>query len=84
MAGFVCKGMGKMNIVVFGVSLAAAVAANAAETALVRVKWSEFVTTDKVERVMANAYVTAKPLGDAQAIPLHDFPVQKFLKEVSP
>ena len=30
-------------------------AANAAETALVRARWSEFVTTDKVERVMANA-----------------------------
>ena len=55
------------------VALAAASAfANAAETALVRARWSEFVTTDKVERVMANAYVTAKPLGDAQAIPLHD------------
>ena len=46
--------------------------ASAAETALVRARWSAFVTTDKVERVMANAHVTAKPLGDAQAIPLHD------------
>ena len=46
--------------------------AAAAEIALVRARWSEFVTTDKVERVMANAHVTAKPLGDAQAIPLHD------------
>ena len=49
-----------------------AASAFAAETALVRARWSGFVTTDKVERVMANAYVTAKPLGDAQAIPLHD------------
>jgi hypothetical protein len=55
------------------VALAAASAfANAAETALVRARWSEFVTTDKVDRVMANAHVTSKPLGDAQAIPLHD------------
>ena len=60
------------NHAFFGIFLAAAVAANAAETALVRVKWSEFVSTDKVARVMANAYVAAKPLGDAQAIPLHD------------
>ena len=46
--------------------------ASAAETALVRARWSGFVTTDKVDRVMSNAHVTAKPLGDAQAIPLHD------------
>ncbi|MBO7686341.1 MAG: family 43 glycosylhydrolase, partial [Kiritimatiellae bacterium] len=52
--------------------LAATLSLSATETALVRARWSGFVTTDKVERVMANAYVTAKPLGDAQAIPLHD------------
>ena len=45
---------------------------SAAETALVRVRRSELVTTDKVGRVMANAHVTTKPLSDAQAIPLHD------------
>ena len=54
------------------VSFTTALCLNAAETALVRVKWSEFVTTDKVDRVMAKASITAKPLGDAQAIPLHD------------
>ena len=53
-------------------SLVATFSLGAAETALVRARWSEFVTTDKVERVMANAHVTAKPLGDTQAIPLHD------------
>ena len=62
----------KASLLTFLGSLSAVLAACAAETALVRVKWSEFVTTDKVDRVMANAYVTAKPLGDAQAIPLHD------------
>ena len=62
--------MKKLVLIMF--PMAAAFAVHAAETALVRVKWSEFVTTDKVARVMANAYVTAKPLGDAQAIPLHD------------
>jgi len=51
---------------------AATFAANAVETALVRVRWSELVSTGDVARVMANAYVTAKPLADAQAIPLHD------------
>ena len=62
----------KARLLTFLGSLSAVLAACAAETALVRVKWSEFVTTDKVDRVMATAYVTAKPLGDAQAIPLHD------------
>ena len=61
------------SVVVLGISsLAAVFALNAAETALVRVRWSEFVSTGDVARVMANAHVTAKPLGDAQAIPLHD------------
>ena len=39
----------------FFFALVALAGAHAAETALVRVKWSEFVTTDKVDRVMANA-----------------------------
>ena len=52
--------------------LAATFAATAAETALVRVKGSAFVSTGDVARVMANAHVTDKPLSDAQAIPLHD------------
>ena len=45
--------------------LAAPLSLNAAETALVRVRWSEFVTTDKVARVMANAHVYDWETGNA-------------------
>ena len=44
--------------------------ASGADTALVRARWSEFVSTGDVARVMANAYVTDRPLSGAQAISL--------------
>ncbi len=49
--------MKKINFVVL--AFAMAVSAHAAETALIRVKWSAFVSTGDVARVMANAGKTA-------------------------
>ncbi len=39
---------------------------------LVSARTGDLVPTGDVGRIMANAFVTARPLGDAQAIPLHD------------